>query len=128
MGDESPSTSSVQMAQRLIARAAGRSDTATVGAALQVTCTRVTNNLREAMGDDGCTALLVRALVRTEPHHPALANIRRLHDGGVSIDGVVDAAGIHGIAAVSDAVEALLAAMAHVLGRLIGEDMAMRIM
>lgn len=127
---ESPSASSRELARRLIARATkgGGPDPANVAAALQRTCTRVVDNLRDAMGDDGCTALLVRALVRSESHHPALADIRRLHDGGVTIDGVERATTTHGAAAVTAAVEGLMAALVDVLGRLIGEDMAIRIM
>lgn len=97
------------------------------GADLQRTCLRVVENLRDAMGEDGCTALLARALARTEHDHPALKDIRRLNNGGIHLDGVMASIEAHGAAPVTAAIEAMLAALIDVLGRLIGEDMALRI-
>ena len=98
-----------------------------VVAALQRTCLRVSDNLRDSMGNDGCNALLVRALARTEANHPALKNICRLNGGDIPLDGVLASVEAHGVAAVTSAVEALLAALVEILGRLIGEDMAIRL-
>ncbi len=80
------------------------------------------------MGDDGCTALLARALARTEAAHPALTTVRRVNGSSIALDGVADATKTHGAAAVTAAVEALLGALVDVLGRLIGEDMAIRVL
>jgi hypothetical protein len=98
-----------------------------VGAALQRTCLRVSENLRDSMGEDGCNALLARALARTEADHPALKNIRRINEGSIHLDGVVTSVEVHGVAAVTAAIEALLAALVEILGRLIGEDMVIRL-
>lgn len=98
-----------------------------VGAALQRTCVRVSETLRNLLGEDGRNALLVRALARTEADHPALKSICRLDEGGIQLDGVVASVEAHGVAAVTAAIEALLAALIDVLGRLIGEDMAIRL-
>jgi len=120
----------VQIARRLLASeaAAGRErEPERVVFALQQTCLRVLENLRDAMGEDGCNALLTRALARTEADHPALTNLRRFNDGTIHLDGVVASVESHGVAAVTAAIEALLAALVDVLGRLIGEDMAIRI-
>jgi hypothetical protein len=87
----------------------------------------VSGNLREALGEDGTTALLARALTRTETHHPSLKSIWRLHDTSVHLDGVAAAAEQHGVAEVALAIEALFAALIDVLSRLVGEDMAIRI-
>jgi hypothetical protein len=87
----------------------------------------VFENLRDSMGEDGCTALLARALARTEPDHPALIDIRRLNDGSIHLDGVVASVEVHGVAQVTAAIEALLAALVDVLSRLIGEEMALRL-
>jgi uncharacterized iron-regulated protein len=96
-------------------------------AALQRTCLRVSDNLRDSMGDAGCNALLARALARTEADHPALKDIRRLDEDNIHLDGVLASIEAHGVAAVTAAIEALLAALVGILGRLIGEDMAIRL-
>ena len=96
--------------------------------ALQGTCARVCSNLRDTMGDDGCTALLARALARTEGGHPSLGSIRRISRGKIAIDNVAGGVESHGVAPVTAGVEALLAALIEILGKLIGEDMAIRVM
>lgn len=128
--DEAQPPSSLQVARRLLAREAAQAsegETELVGVALQRTCVRVSANMRDALGDDGWRALLVRALAHTEPQHPALTNMRLLDDGGIQPDAVLASVEAHGVAAVSAAVEALLAALIDILGRLIGEDMAIRL-
>jgi hypothetical protein len=128
--ERSPSPTSLETARRLLARdaAPGRVGDQTLAAdALQRSCSRVFDNLRDAMGDDGCTALLARALARTEDRHPALKDMRRYNDGSIHLDGVVAAVEAHGVTAVTAATEALLAALVDVLARLIGEDMAIRL-
>ena len=99
-----------------------------VAAALQRAVVRVSANLRDSVGDDGRDALLGRAFARTEPDYPALKDIRRLSNGAIHLDGVIASADAHGVAAVTVAIEALLAALVDVLARLIGEDMAMRLL
>jgi hypothetical protein len=128
--DATKSTSSLDVARRVLrhdAAAGGSRDTAIVAAELQRACTRVCENLQDAMGADGCTALLARALARTETHHPALTDIRRLDEGSIHLDGVVASVATHGVAGVATAIEALVAALIEILGRLIGEDMAIRL-
>ena len=128
--DSSPSTASLEIARRLIAREAARtngSEPRIVGGALQRTCTQVCDALRDSIGEDGCTALLARALARTEAHHPTLKKIRRLNGNGIHVDGVVAVIETSSIVEVTAAIEALLGALVDVLGRLIGDDMAVRI-
>jgi hypothetical protein len=98
-----------------------------VGAALQRTLVRVSESLHDSMGDGGRNALLVRALARTEADHPALKNIVGLNEGGIQLDGVVASVDAHGVAEVTAAIEALLAALVDILARIIGEDMAIRL-
>lgn len=129
--DPSFRSPSLQFAQRLIAREVGSVNgrgPGPDGAALQTVCARVVDTLCNSLGEDGCDALLARALSRTEPHHPALRSIRRLSAGGIHLDGVAAAVDIHPAGEVTAAVEALLGAVVEVLGRLIGEDMAIRIL
>ena len=79
------------------------------------------------MGTDGCAALLARALARTEAEHPALLTLRRQDGREIHLDGVAEAMQQHGRAAVEAGVQALMRALVEVLGRLIGADMAVRI-
>lgn len=130
-GDAPRSAPATDVVRRLLDRAAP--DTAVqnpqeAAAALQRACSRVRDNLREFMGDDGCTALLARALARTEAQHPALVTVRHLNGGGISLDGVAESVDLHGVRATTAAIEALLLALADVLGRLIGENMAAKVM
>jgi hypothetical protein len=99
-----------------------------VAAALQRAVMRVAANLRDSVGDDGRDALLGRAFARTESDYPALKDIRKPHNGAIHLDGIVASVEAHGVAPVTAAVEALLAALVGVLARLIGENMAMRLL
>src|SRR5918992_2575207 len=118
-----------EMARRLLARETSAAlEPAMVAAALQRVCERVSANLRDAIGDDGRDALLTRALARTESDHPALKDFRKLNHGAIQLDGVVASVEAHGVVPVTAAIEAMLAALLDVLGRLIGEDMAMRLL
>lgn len=122
--------SSARIARRLLARNAtvGRDDRSAASAAgLQQTLASVSERLRDALGDDGRTALLARALSRTEKDHPSLLRIRRVENEVIQLDGVAASVETDGMAVVTAAIEALLAAVIDVLSRLIGEDMALRI-
>ena len=129
--DASPSASSLRIARGLLTReTTGPRESApeTVAAALQRTCLRVSENLRDAMGEGGCSALLARALARAEADHPLLNDVRGLEEGRIQLGGLAARVDAHGVAAVTAAIEGLLAALVEILGRLIGEDMAVRLM
>jgi hypothetical protein len=118
-----------ELARRLLARETSTAgEPAMIAAALQRALVRVSANLCDSLGDDGHSALLGRALARTESDHPALKDLRKLNHGGINLDGIVASVEARGVAPVTAAVEALLAALVDVLGRLIGEDMAMRLL
>lgn len=93
---------------------------------LRKTCARVSTALRNALGTDGCNALLVRAVTRTEAQHPLIAGLRR-SEGNVSFDELVRSVDEHGVVPVSAAIEALLASLIDILTRLIGEEMTIRL-
>ena len=124
------SATSAEVAKRLLAHEGvpgGAVDMETSAAALKRVCARVSTNLRDTMGDDGTSALLARALARTEALHPALQSIRHLNGRGVTLDGVDASIKTHGVVAVTAAIEALLTALMDILAKLIGEDMATRV-
>ena len=97
-------------------------------ASLEHRCRRLTESLRESLGVDGCSGLLARAIADCEREHPALKGMRGPDDREVQLQGVAEAVALHGVPAVQSAVEALQVSLAGILGRLVGEDMAMRLM
>lgn len=128
--DASLPSTSLEIARRLVAREAGALNGGApkmAGVSLQRTCSRVFDTLRDYMGEDGRDALLARALARTEPYHPVLTRIRRLSDRSIHLDGVMSTLETSSVSEVTAAIEALIGATLDVLGRLIGEDMALRI-
>jgi hypothetical protein len=127
--DDPQLSSSVQLARRLLAQdtAAGTGDPEIAAVGLRKTCARVSASLRNALGTDGCNALLVRAVTRTEARHPLIAELQRAHEGHISFDGLVKSVDEHGVDAVTAAIEALLAALIDILVRLIGEEMTVRL-
>jgi hypothetical protein len=123
------SSSARDIARQLLARSiADSGQPKDVAVAMQRVCTRASDNLRSSVGDDGYNALLVRSLRRTEGEHPILADIRRISDTGIHLDGVVASAETHGLPAVTAALEALLAALVDILSGLIGADMVLNLL
>ena len=111
--------------RRLLARE-GDHDGPKAREALRRVCMAVTDSLRESLGQDGCDALIARALARTQGEHPVLKEVPRSKGAGVGLDEVVASDAVH-TPAVAAALEALLTAVLDILARLIGEDMATRI-
>lgn len=123
------SSTAREMARQLLARRpAGGDDPTAIAAALQGVFTRVSENLRRAVGDDGYNALLARALTRAQAEHPALNGIRRVGDADVHLDGLVARVDTYGLPAVTAAVESLLAALVDILSGLVGADMVMNLL
>ncbi len=85
-------------------------------------------NLRDATGDDGCSALSSRAFAQCEWDHPAVATMRGPTDCEITLERVIAAVDAHGAAATASGAEALLSALFEILARIIGEDMAISIM
>src|SRR5215208_4667547 len=113
-----------EIARELLEReTAGVTDMTAIGAAMQRACARVAENLRRSVGEDGYTALLGRALARTQSAQPVLKDMRLIESAGVHLDVAGGVEG-HGAAAVGTALESLLAALADILIELIGADMA----
>lgn len=130
----SPATSS-EVARRILTRdvlAPGQgTESATPEAAileLQRSCMRVTDALRSSVGDAGCAALLSRAFALTERTHPVLRELRRCADEDIRLDRIAASAGAHGVDDVTAAVVALIAAVIDILTRLVGDDMAIRLL
>lgn len=117
------------MARQLLAREiGGAEEPAAVSAAIQRALTRVSENLRHSVGDDGYHALLSRAITRTQAEHPALIDMYGGGEADISLNGVPAIVDAHGVPTVTAALESLLAWLADVLSGLIGVDMVMNLL
>ena len=100
----------------------------TSGSALENRCRELTAALRDTLGPDGCSALLSRALAECEPAHPVLAHVRGGDGREIRLDGVAKGIERFGYGAAEAGVEAMVASLLGILGKLIGEDMALRLL
>lgn len=87
-------------------------------------CSRVGDGLARWIGRDGYRALFRRARDEELPSHPALAG---LDCDSTDAERVAAAVAAHGADAVSTAVVALVTAVIVLLGRVVGEEMAIRL-
>jgi hypothetical protein len=117
-----------EMARQLLARGTAGIAEPAAAAAMQRLCTRISENLRRSVGDDGYNALLARSRLPAETAHPALSHIFSNGDAGFHLDGVVVAADRHGVPVVAAALETLFATLIDVLGGLIGADMVLNLL
>jgi hypothetical protein len=93
-------------------------------------CRRASDELSRWIGNDGCRALFARALAtaQAEGGHPVLDTVRTSARSVYCLDGLSDAAARHGAAAATEGAAAVLAALIELLGRLIGDDMALSLL
>ena len=87
-------------------------------------CVRVGDGLARWIGRDGYRALFRRAREEELPTHPALAG---LDCDGTDDERVAAAVAAHGADAVSAAVLSLVTALIVLLGRVVGEEMAIQL-
>jgi hypothetical protein len=99
------------------------------GAADRV-CRRVSDELARWMGSDGCRALFARALATAQAAggQPVLEMVRISAGSVYCLDGLTEGAVRHGAAAANEAAAAVLSALIELLGRLIGDDMALSLL
>jgi hypothetical protein len=99
-------------------------------AAADRVCRRVSDELARWLGRDGCHALFARALVSAQAAggHPILDTVRTTATSAYCLEGVTEGATRHGAAAANEGAAAVLTALIELLGRLIGEDMALSLL
>ena len=95
--------------------------------ALHRSYARVSDALRNTLGEAGRAALLTRALACTANAHPALKDLHVLDDDAVRLDDIVATIDTYSREAVTAAIAALVGALLAILARLIGADMAMQL-
>lgn len=113
------------MARRHWARAAG--DTSTpeeVAATAERTCTQLQAGLARWVGTEGYRALLHRALLLARAEHPALGSLS-CHGGDQPL--TTAAVRAHSAAEVTAGIVALVATLIDLLGRVVGEEMAVQL-
>jgi hypothetical protein len=123
--DRSPA---LQIARRLInSRRAGSAGDGSAARAAAASCDHLYQELSRWVGPDGCHALFTRALAEARAEHSALAQIHLQPRSEHYIDGVAESIMAHGDRETGDALESMLARLVELLGRLIGDDMAMKL-
>ena len=114
-----------ETARRLWARAGGDGGAPEeVGAAADRLCAQLRAGLGRWIGAEGYRALLERALELARPEHPALGGLSCLGGDGSLTTAAVRA---HGAGETAASFVALVAKLIELLGRIIGVEMALRL-
>jgi hypothetical protein len=79
------------------------------------------------VGPDGCHALFTRALAEARREHPSLDEIRLRVGSQPYIGGVAETVAAYGDATTAKSLESMLVHLVELLGRLIGDDMATKL-
>ena len=90
---------------------------------------RVWDELSKWMGIDGSHALLTRAVALAKAEHPVL--LRNAKVGGRSrswLEGVVDNHSTNGTDAAAEGIESIFTALIELLGRLVGDQIALNLL
>ena len=115
------------MARRLIARRFEGTESDTPARAAAHACDRLYRELSRWVGPDGCHALFTRALAQARSDYPALGQIQLRARSEPYIEGVAETIMAHGDPATAEALESMLVRLIELLGRLIGDDMALKL-
>jgi len=119
------STPATDSARGLWARAVGDATAPEeVAAAAERMCTQLRTGLGRWIGADGYRALLDRALGGVRAEHPALGDLPCL---GGDVPATMAVVRAQGAGAVAAGLVALVAALIELLGRIIGDEMALRL-
>lgn len=117
-----------QIAQRLInSRRSERAGGDTAARAAAAACDHLYRALSRWVGPDGCHALFTRALAQAQTECPALRQIQLRARSEPYIDGVAETIMAQGEAVTAEALESMLVRLIELLDRLIGDDMATKL-
>lgn len=94
------------------------------GAAADQVCSHLRSELGRWIGAVGYLALLNRALAVAQAEHPVLDGLPCI---GGSEAAFAAAAQAHGVSTLADGMTALVAALIELLGRIVGDDLAVRL-
>lgn len=119
------SPAAADAARRIWARSGGgSSQPEKVAAGAERLCAQLRQGLTRWVGAHGYRVVLDRALGLMRPEHPALRDLSCLGDDESATTKAVRA---HGAGAIAAGMVALVATMIDVLGRAVGEEMAVRL-
>jgi hypothetical protein len=90
-------------------------------------CEDLYRNLSRWVGTDGCHALFTRALAEARTEYTALDQLQLRPRSEPYVDGVAEAIMAHGDPAIAEGIESMLIRLVELLGRLIGDDMATKL-
>jgi hypothetical protein len=90
-------------------------------------CNHLYRGLSRWVGSDGSRALFSRALAEARTDHPSLMQIELRVRSEPYVDGVTETIMAHGEAATRAGLESMLVRLIALLGRLIGDEMAMKL-
>ena len=117
-----PADGAATAAARIVARApAGADGSVAYSATIGSICGELSAGLSRWIGTEGYRALRGRALDEARSVHPVL---ERLSFDGTDADQLAAAVEAHGVAPVALAVEAFIASLIELLGRIVGDEMA----
>jgi hypothetical protein len=117
-----------QLAHRLInSHRSGRAGNDSAARAAAGACDHLYRELSRWVGPDGCHALFTRALAQARTEYPLLGQIQLRARSEPYIDGVAATIMANGDPATAEALESMLVRLVELLGRLIGDDMATKL-
>lgn len=126
MPSEHPSAQ--RIARRLIDSRRAESGAADSEArAAAAACNSLYRGLSRWVGPDGCHALFARALAEARTEHPGLLQIQLRARSEPYVDGVSETVIAQGEASTGAGLESMLVRLIALLGRLVGEEMAMKL-
>lgn len=121
-------TGSRQIARRLVDRRRSEQPGGeTAARAAAAACDDLYRELSRWVGPDGCHALFTRALAQARTEYPVLGQIQLRARSEPYIDGVAATIMANGDPVTSEALESMLVRLVELLGRLIGDDMATKL-
>jgi hypothetical protein len=118
-----------QIAHRLInSRRSEPAGSRTSGHVAAAACDHLYQGLSRWVGLDGCHTLFTRALAQARTDHPLLEEIQLRPRSEPYVEGVTETIDAYGAAPTAEAIESMLVGLVELLGRLIGDDMAMKLL
>lgn len=117
-----------QIAHRLISvRRSEPAGSRTSAHAAVDACNQLHQDLSRWVGLDGCHALFTRALAQARRDYPLLEEVQLRPLSEPYVEGGTEIIGAYGAAQTAEAIESMLTGLIELLGRLIGDDMAMKL-
>jgi hypothetical protein len=117
------------LAHRLIEKGrSGQLAGETAARAAADACGHLYRELARWVGSDGCHALFSRALALAQKEHAPLDEIQLRARTVPYVEGVEETIRAHGDAETAEALESMLVRVVELLGRLIGDDMAAKLL